>query len=198
MYKIYINDTPLLLTPPPETGTVAAGETHLLARYPGKSKFLLHYVDMLEHTRRWESIQVYSADPDALWKDFLQLYELREMAGILVRDPDGRILLIRTEDHSGFPVGMVASGADPQAVAGQLAGNFLGAGQPTDLKALDTTYHTLREGRRRILYRTHWFQLAAAGRTAPVSNTAAYWLDRENVPDDPLILSDRLKSLLQK
>ncbi|MBK8879960.1 MAG: hypothetical protein IPN74_15885 [Haliscomenobacter sp.] len=64
MYKIYINDTPLYLIEAAKREDIATPEQEglLIARYPGSAKFLLNYADMLEKSKRFDSIILYFPD----------------------------------------------------------------------------------------------------------------------------------------
>jgi len=57
MYKIYINDTPLFLVFTEDLlDNSLKFDQKLVARYSGKPKFLLQYIDMLEKTDRYDAI----------------------------------------------------------------------------------------------------------------------------------------------
>ena len=73
MYKIYIKETPLLLTSETHAATFEPSDTRLVARYSGKRKHLLSYVDMLEKSRRFDLVVVGHSDPKALWEDSLSV-----------------------------------------------------------------------------------------------------------------------------
>lgn len=89
MYKIYINDTPLYLMEAAKREDIPFPEQdgRLIARYPGSAKFLLNYADMLEKSKRFDSIILYFPDLKKLQDDFLSHYELIEAAGGLVMTP---------------------------------------------------------------------------------------------------------------
>ncbi|MEL6941849.1 MAG: hypothetical protein AAFO82_04215, partial [Bacteroidota bacterium] len=62
MYKVYINETPLRLISEKkkERKGLVGAERNLVARYAGRSKFLLNYIDMLEKIQRYDSITIYA------------------------------------------------------------------------------------------------------------------------------------------
>ena len=53
MYKIYINDTPLILADMANNPTPLVADDELVSFYPGKKKFLLNYIDLLEKNGRF-------------------------------------------------------------------------------------------------------------------------------------------------
>lgn len=82
MYKIYINETPLILSTTEEKDRFGeAGEWRLLAPYPGKPKFLYHYIDLLEKNDRYEWVVLYHRDIARLWADFKGQFRCIEAAG---------------------------------------------------------------------------------------------------------------------
>lgn len=161
MYKIYINDTPLILTTlvpgaplPPST------ENQLFARYSGAPKTLFSYADTLEKPNRWESITLLAADYPKLVADFFSHYQLIEAAGGIVRNDTGKVLLIHRRGYWDLPKGKIDPGESPPQAALReieeetgLYGLQLGA-------ALPDSYHTYRDkGQQRILKKTYWFQV---------------------------------------
>lgn len=159
MYKVYINQTPLYLCASHEmTGRAPADENNLVARYPGKPKFLFNYVDMLEKSRRLHSITVFADDLDKLWSDFRGNYRWIEAAGGLVLNPAGHALFIYRRDHWDLPKGKIDQGESIAVAAVREIGEETGIVHPEIIKDLPATYHTYREkNTKRILKCTHWF-----------------------------------------
>ena len=76
MYKIYINETPLLLFDAGKAQNLPEpGPNKLVVRYTGKAKFLLNYADMLEKSRRYEAVIIHSTDFEKLVADFQSNYK---------------------------------------------------------------------------------------------------------------------------
>lgn len=59
MYEIYISETLIKLVSEQEVINLRRNEHNLIARYAGKTKFLLPFVDMLEKTDRFDSITIF-------------------------------------------------------------------------------------------------------------------------------------------
>ena len=81
MYKIYINETPLILISTDELERrIYPREKVIIAPYLGKKKFLLHYIDNLEKSKRYEAIVIHYKNIDILFKDFMSLFKLVKAA----------------------------------------------------------------------------------------------------------------------
>lgn len=161
MYKIYINDTPLTLVEARSARELPVGdEQNLVARYPGASKFLLHYIDMLEKTDRFDSITLFYDDYPQLVADFEGLYQLIEAAGGLVFSPDGQALVIFRRAFWDLPKGKIDPGETPAEAAIREVQEETGLGQLILQEKLSETYHTYRDAKgNRILKRTYWFRM---------------------------------------
>lgn len=159
MYKVYINQTPLYLCASNEiTGRGPADENNLVARYPGKPKFLFNYVDMLEKSQRLDSITVFDDDLERLWNDFLGNYRWIEAAGGLVLNPEGQALFIFRRHYWDLPKGKIDKGESVKAAAVREIEEETGIVQPEIRSELPVTYHTYREkNSKRVLKCTHWF-----------------------------------------
>ena len=162
MYKIYINDRPLQLSTPEELAGVDRNDPRrLVARYSGKQKTLLNYVDMLEKASpRVEAITLYSPDLETLWHDFHTHYRLLEAAGGLVTNPAGEWLLIFRRDHWDLPKGKIDEGETPEAAAVREVEEETGLAAPELGESLGMTYHTYRDKKdRRVLKPTYWYRM---------------------------------------
>jgi 8-oxo-dGTP pyrophosphatase MutT (NUDIX family) len=157
MYKIYINDTPLFLGTEEEMPAREEPEKVLVARYPGKSKFLLNYIDMLENTDRWQQVGLYGPDPEKLWADFQEHFKLIEAAGGLVYNHGEKALVIFRRDHWDLPKGKIDKGETPAEAAVREVREETGLQELKLGRALPDTYHTYRLKKKRILKRTYWY-----------------------------------------
>ncbi len=157
MYKIHINETPLLLLEPQEAAQYVPSEAHLIARYTGKPKHILQYVDLLEKNRRFQQVILYYDTLDQLWNDFQSHFERVEAAGGVVRNPDGQVLVIFRRGFWDLPKGKIDAGESPEEAAVREVKEETGLNQVVRQDLLMPTYHTYREKGRRILKCTHWY-----------------------------------------
>ncbi len=161
MYKIYIGGTPLFLKSAAEIEDFfVPDERQLIARYPGKPKFLLNYVDMLEKDTRFEAVTLYAADLAKLFADFSSFFKIIEAAGGLVLNPAGAALFIFRRQTWDLPKGKIEEGESPQVAAIREVQEETGLTQLQLLDLLGETYHTYREkDGKRILKRTYWYRM---------------------------------------
>ncbi len=198
MYKIYINDTPLILMQQADSSIPEAGDTRLVARYPGKSKFLLHYINMLENTRRWEAIWLFSPDPEGMWTDFLQLFELREVAGCVIRDDRDRIFFLQEGGQWHLPTDPVVPGSDPAATAVALVGKMTGREVLPVLSPCSTTYHARREDGQRVLYKTSWFGGSVVSADVAPATISGQWMGEQDLGQKNTVIPARMLSIFRK
>lgn len=163
MYKIYINETPLILSTTEEKDRFGeAGEWRLLAPYPGKPKFLYHYIDLLEKNDRYEWVVLYHRDIARLWADFKGQFRCIEAAGGVVETPDGKVLFIFRRGHWDLPKGKIDPGETVAQAALREVAEETGLARMQLGDPLGQTYHMYREEKKgRVLKITHWFRMSA-------------------------------------
>ncbi len=159
MYKIYINETPLYLKSTDAVQGVVATENELIAAYPGKPKFLLNYVDMLEKSNRLAAITIHAEDVEVLFNVFAAHYKIVEAAGGVVFNQEKNILLIFRRGFWDLPKGKIDAGETKEAAAVREVQEETGLQQLELGESLGETYHTYKEGKTRILKRTYWYTM---------------------------------------
>ena len=159
MYKIYINDTPLVLMDAREVQNIPkADDKNMVARYPGSHRMLLNYIDMLEKTRRFDSVTLYHENYDKLVEDFKRHYKIIEAAGGLVLNAENKMLFIFRMDSWDLPKGKIEKGEDPPTAAVREVQEETGIGEIEITGSAGQTWHTYRSGKgNRILKCTHWY-----------------------------------------
>jgi len=160
MYKIYINDTPLILAKADEIAEkTTASDRELVTRYAGKPKFLFNYIDMLEKGRRFDAVTLYFDDVEQLFADFASHFTIIEAAGGLVFNAKNELLLIFRRGVWDLPKGKIDAGESKEDAAAREVQEETGLQNLTLGDLRDTMYHTYREGKQRILKRTYWFEM---------------------------------------
>jgi 8-oxo-dGTP pyrophosphatase MutT (NUDIX family) len=158
MYKIYINETPLYLKSTAELSESADSRT-LVARYAGRPKFLLHYADMLEKGKRFDRVILYADQLEQLFQDFVSHYVIVKAAGGVVQNSNNEVLFIFRRGWWDLPKGKIDNGETPAAAALREVMEETGLQQLVLGESLDTTWHTYREGKQRILKVTYWYKM---------------------------------------
>ena len=162
MYKIYINNTPLQFLPIqydqqsflPEEPDVLAGV------YTGKTKFLMHYIDMLEKSSSYKLVNIYAKDAKAAYKDFKSLFRFIRAAGGVVFNAQGQLLVIYRRGNWDLPKGKIDPGEKKKAAALREVREECGLIDLVVNNKLSPTYHTYREkDGSRVLKKTHWYKM---------------------------------------
>ena len=108
MYKIYINGTPIFLMNTQEKEQLLpSSENILTAKYLGKPKYLLTYIDLLEKSKKFDLVVIYTDNYEKLIDDFpgdIRYYSQREDGLQLALDNQYRGSL---EDTCSFLQGLV-------------------------------------------------------------------------------------------
>ncbi|WP_116107747.1 NUDIX hydrolase [Lewinella sp. IMCC34191] len=163
MYVIYINDRPLALRELSSPGLYGdtAPDTHLVARYTGKKKSLLNYVDTLEKaSQKVTSIELLTDDVEALWADFQSHYRWIEAAGgVVTNTENGKQLFIFRRGSWDLPKGKLDDGEDRPTAALREVEEETGLAELVLGEPLPVTYHTYRGKKNRILKPTYWYRM---------------------------------------
>lgn len=168
MYKIYINDTLLILVATKDLEQRdKVFDTELIARYSGKKKSLLNYIDMAEKGSLNKRIYIHHSDYKLLKTDFSSLFTMEKAAGGLVQNTKtGLYLLIFRRGFWDLPKGK----AEPKETNKEMA--IREVKEETGLKNVEivgkigVTYHTYRyKTNRRVLKKTHWFLMQTPDKT---------------------------------
>jgi len=204
MYKIYINDTPLVLTDTDGFQNMPpADDKNMVARYPGNHRMLLNYIDMLEKTRRFDSLTLYHENYDKLVHDFQNHYKIIEAAGGLVQNPAGELLFIYRRGSWDLPKGKIDKGEDPPTAAIREVQEETGIKNVIILKPVGDTWHTYRSKKgKRILKRTHWFLMQTTDEELKPQQEEdieiAVWLDTEKFFESDKVAYKSINDILRQ
>jgi len=161
MYKIYINDTPLLLVSDKSAAAAPSSDLqNMVTRYTGNAKSLLNYHDMLEKNTQVSKLTLYSSDVDQLFQDFCSQFKILEAGGGVVYNPEGQMLLIYRRKHWDLPKGKIEKGESREAGALREVEEEAGLSNLELGPYIKTTYHTYRNKKnKRVLKVTHWYRM---------------------------------------
>lgn len=161
MYKIFINERPLILMDAVDaTDHFPGNEKKLVGRYSGKSKNILNYVDMMEKTQRYEQVILYAVDYEDLVKDFHTVFKTIEAAGGVVYNENKEALLIYRRDFWDLPKGKIDPGETPEEAAVREVQEETGVQNIELGQFIQLTYHTYRTKKdKRILKKTYWYKM---------------------------------------
>ena len=161
MYKIYINDTPLQLVSTSKIDQFGpSDEKNMIARYAGKSKYLLNYIDMLEKTDRFDSITLHAEEINKLWADYQSLYKKIEAAGGCVFNEKKELLVIYRRGFWDLPKGKIDLGEGREEAAVREVQEETGIDDINLGEFLATTLHTYKNKKhKRVLKFTYWYKM---------------------------------------
>lgn len=203
MYKIYINDRPLTLCTPLEMAQGRAPmDTHLVARYPGKAKFILNYVDLLEKgSPQVQEVTLFHHDEEELWEAFKKHYKVIEAAGGVVRNFAQQWLLIFRKKHWDLPKGKIDKGETPEQAAIREVQEETGLQEVILGDPLPHTYHTYKDRKdRRVLKKTHWFFMNTPETSltpqAEEDIELAVWMSSKQFFDEKRVVYPNIENLL--
>ena len=161
MYKIYINETPLMLIQNDQIPTESLDlSENLLIRYNGKPRSLMNPIDMLEKTKRLSSIMVHHNDVEQLLKDFESLFKILEAGGGVVANENQEILTMYRKGSWDLPKGKIDKGETKEAAAIREVQEETGLDVVELGDFLLETNHTYKNRKgKRIIKRTYWYKM---------------------------------------
>ena len=158
MYKIYINETPLILTNKPLAELLAEKDASKLAgQYDGKVKTLFRFIDQCEKSDRFKEIWVCYNDVEKLFQDFNSLYKRIDAAGGIVESEHEKILLIFRRGMWDLPKGKIEKNESIEDAAVREVEEETGITVYDSIDRLIDTFHTYKLKDKRILKKTYWF-----------------------------------------
>lgn len=159
MYKIYINDTKIVLLPSKNISkSDDEKKDSITVRYTGKVNHLLSFIDMCEKTDRYHTITLHSNDIEKLISDFEGLFKIVEAAGGVVINERNQILFIHRRGSWDLPKGKLESRETRREAARREVMEETGIANIQLSKKLIVTKHMYRNrSGKRCIKLTHWY-----------------------------------------
>ena len=160
MYKVFINETPLIFTNTEGVLPEWRNDDNVLTtKYLGKKKFLHNYIDLLEKSNKYHQVVIFSDDLKALWSDFSSIFKVIEAAGGVVFNEKEEVLVIFRREFWDLPKGKIDKGESPEEAAVREVQEETGLKNILLGKHILDTYHTYELKGKRILKKTYWFEM---------------------------------------
>lgn len=163
MYKIYINEIPVLLkaTENLTIGELTKGETYVI-KYNKKPKQILNLIEQIEKGIYAQNIILHSNDFISLKADFISNLTVVEAAGGLIENESGEFLYIFRRGHWDLPKGKIEKSETKRQAAVREVMEETGIKDVTIDEKLTVTYHvfTTKSGNR-VLKKSHWYHMKA-------------------------------------
>lgn len=180
MYKVFINNRPLILATAPWSGSYTPGTLFLKYDSPA----LLRELVVKAHTAPdfFRQIVVIHDSAKELMKDFIKNCKYIEAAGGRVWNANGQLLMIYRNGKWDLPKGKIEKRETPEIAAIREVQEECGLLNLRIKKELTPTYHTYIEKGKPILKKTWWYDMLADDRRKlkPQKEegiTQAAWLD---------------------
>ncbi len=164
MYKICYKDKIIrLLHIDLNSHLPESDDGYLKVLYPGKTKFLLNYVDKLEKSDKLRQLDILSTSPKKTKRDFAAICKVVKAAGGLVINDDSEVLMIYRRGCWDLPKGKMEAKETKKQSAVREVKEETGLRKVKMLDKLATTYHMYRTqtSNRRVLKPTYWYLLSS-------------------------------------
>jgi len=185
MYKIFINNKPLVLS---ESQDYYKGiESSILLKTEDKEE-LLFIVEAIENQEKVESAFVASDDIDKLWEEFKSEFTFIESAGGIVKNDNNDTLFIHRFGKWDLPKGKVNDGESDEQAATREVEEECGITGLTITKPIEATYYTYSVNESKILKKVQWFEMLYSGSEAPAPQkdegiTEVKWFGEADLAD---------------
>lgn len=148
MYKVFINDKPIIIT-----SSTKKENTFLV--YFFKNTVIDEVIQELKN-EEIEGVNLYSTDLENDWKLFLKKFDVIKAAGGLVINPNKKVLFIYRNNVWDLPKGHIEKNESTESAAVREVEEECGIENSTIIQKLIITYHIyFLDGIK--LKETHWF-----------------------------------------
>ncbi len=161
VYKIFYKDKALIIC---STGYKLLSDfekPRLEAKFPEKKKFLIPYLDLLEKSKRYKNIILFSNEPK---RDFLIVkncyYQIRAGGGF-VFNPKGEVVAIYKNELWDLPKGKEDPGENSVQCATREVKEETGIKKLKVGEKVGSTYHVFKSKKGRTLKKTNWYKMHA-------------------------------------
>jgi 8-oxo-dGTP pyrophosphatase MutT (NUDIX family) len=164
MYKVFFNERKVFLTD--------NFEKHFNTKYGLFYKYqnqeeLEDLLDFYRNLRKIDTLYIIHDDIEELRNYFRACYLNINAAGGLVKDRQGKILIIKRRNKWDLPKGKVDRNEDFQQTAIREVKEECGISDIQIIQPLLSTYHTYKLDGRPVLKKTSWFEMLYSGTGSP-------------------------------
>ncbi len=159
MYKISINRSRLALVDSKELESVVASfNPDKVFRYPGRQKFLLPYIDMMEKQLSEQRFIIHYSNLSQLKNDFRSLFKTVRAAGGTVYNSKEELLFILKNGYWDLPKGKIDPGETKRDAAIREVSEETGLKKVRIDSKIGKTRHVYKtKNGRRAIKLTHWY-----------------------------------------
>lgn len=163
MYKIYVYEQALMLMQSKKLkAKYDSDPSCLVAKYRGKKKFLLNYLDMMEKGSIYNKVVIHADDYEQLKSDFLSLYTVVPAGGGLVVNQKNQILFIYRRGFWDLPKGKIEVNEKMKDCAIREVEEETGIVDLKIISKLCKTHHQFKKGSARKIKESHWYLMSTS------------------------------------
>jgi len=157
MYKIYINESPLLFCSTEELKNLNPGKQDLSFYYNGNRKRLHNVIDMMEKGNSFDRIIIFSDNIQGIWKDFKAITKIIKAGGGIVFNQFGELLVIFRRGFWDLPKGKIEKNEKKKDGAIREVMEECGVRDLKLIRKIDKTHHIYRQNYNKILKKSIWY-----------------------------------------
>lgn len=181
MYKIFINDKPLIFT----SSSIDDGIYASLPEHSYSSINLMTIVREVEEVHNKGAV-ILCENIELAWNEFNQHFKSIAAAGGLVYNTEGQLLLIKRLGKWDLPKGKIDAGETIEEAAIREVEEECGINQLQIIRKITTSYHSYKLHGHRFIKVTHWFEMKSLfnGKLIPQAEesiTEAVWTSVEDI-----------------
>ena len=183
MYKVFINDKPIILLDVSENYSVSVGS--LITSLPNKTDMPL-FLEMLINLNECKECIIIGDELEKLWEEFCKRFRIIIGAGGLVKNQSNDLLVIRRNDKWDLPKGKVEKGEALEIAAVREVEEECGLHMLCLEEAAPITYHIYSQNHNYYLKITHWYYMSYSGMELPEPQTSegiveARWMNPKEI-----------------
>jgi len=132
------------------------------------------------------ALLIRSADIRKTWEAFCSLYTIMEAAGGLVKNSEGKLLMIFRNGKWDLPKGKIEAGETPDEAALREVSEECGISKLKIIRPATVSYHTYPYKDKKVLKRTYWYLMSTTDEGEPVPQleegiSKAVWKGRKGM-----------------
>lgn len=166
MYKVFVNEKPVIIGGDPETFTNLPGVREVLVH--SRNALKEAYDDFIKSPDLAMLVLYNNGNTEKLLSDFISLFTYLEAAGGVVYNRKGERLFIFRLGKWDLPKGKIEKSETPPQAALREVSEETGLNGQTILCELTSTWHIYSHKEKEILKRTYWYAMDYAGNEQPV------------------------------
>lgn len=185
MYKVFINDTPLILAS--EDEEVNLDSTHKTIGFKGKKK-LEKLIYAIRDSKKHPAVFVRHYDLDDLFYALKRITKSVPAAGGVVWNEYAQVLFIFRKGKWDLPKGKLDKGEHPREASIREVQEECGLEQVELTEFAGSTYHIYKQGGELCLKKTYWYHMKSISAVELVPQleediTAVEWVSVGDIPE---------------